>query len=457
VRLSVRTTLVLFVALLAGFLWAHENLRIVLETRNDLFLNDKLTELATLLKDESSHDQNAALLAEIRREVAAYGDQGLVIVVQGIEGAGWTAPAGGTAHRVVERLSTVMLDDAPRTVVLMETGERYRALERKLPEHHPQAITLRLALSTAANDAALGHFDRRMAAGGVAFIALAVAGSWFLSRQAMRPVAQSIETARRLNPKDLSARLPQTGADDELDRLAGTINQLLDRLSAYHEQIIRFTSDASHELRGPLAAMRAAIDVTLQEARTTDDYREALGALGEQSEHLGTLVNRLLFLAKADAGQVELRREAVVLTAIIDGVVDLYRPLAEERGVRLLWEGADGGETTGDPTWLRQLIVNLVDNAIKFTPQGGQVNVALEFDSVTTRITVADTGVGIAGDHIPHLFERFYRVDAARSAAGHGLGLSICHWIVEAHRGTIEVTSRPGAGSTFAVALPKAA
>jgi len=453
-RLAAWTASVLSVSLLTGFAWAHANLRIVLQSRNDLFLTNKLTELATLLKEESSDDQGASLLAEIRREVAAYGDQGLVIVVRGMGDGDWTAPWDDVARGVAERLAAAGLGESVETIVLPQTGVRYRAAERKLVAGEDRTITLQLALSLAETEAALGHFDRRMAAGGLAFLALAVAGGWLLSRQALRPVAESIATARRLNPKDLAARLPLSGADDELDQLAATINQLLDRLAEYHEQIIRFTADASHELRGPLAAMRAAVEVTLQQARADDEYRDALGALDEQCEHLGSLVNRLLLLAKADAGQVAVRHDAVDLATMIDEIVDLYRPLAEERGLRLVWERGTEAATRGDATWLRQLIVNLVDNAVKFTSDGGDVSIRLQSDGRHARLVVSDTGVGISAEHLPHLFERFYRVDVARSATGHGLGLSICHWIVEAHAGTIEVESRLGHGSSFVVTLP---
>ncbi len=174
-----------------------------------------------------------------------------------------------------------------------------------------------------------------MAAGGLVFLVLAILGGIFLSRQALQPVALSIRAASGLNPESLSARLPRTGADDELDELAGTINSLLDRLAAYHAQIIRFTADASHELRSPLGAMRAAIEVTLGQPRDAKEYRDVLSSLGEQCERLTALVNGLLLLARADAGEVNLRREPVDLSALAVEVVEMYEPLAEERAQAL--------------------------------------------------------------------------------------------------------------------------
>jgi heavy metal sensor kinase len=285
---------------------------------------------------------------------------------------------------------------------------------------------------------------------------LAVLGGLFLSRQALRPVALSIRTARGLNPQNFSARLPRTGAGDELDELAGTINDLLDRLAAYHAQIIRFTADASHELRSPLGAMRAAVEVALQKTRTEGEYREVLASLGEQCERLTALVNGLLLLARADAGEVDLEREPVVLSTLVSDVVEMYEPLAEERGIQLTAHPPSPATVLGDSSRLRQLVTNLVDNAIKFTGTGGSVTLRVERDEARARLVVADSGEGIPQDHLPHVFERFYQASPARSSGGSGLGLSICRWIVEAHGGDVSVESHPGNGTTFIVSLPLA-
>jgi heavy metal sensor kinase len=292
-----------------------------------------------------------------------------------------------------------------------------------------------------------------VAAGGLAFLGLAVVGGLVLSQQALRPVAQSIRAARRMNPADLSARLPPTGAGDELDQLAATINDLLDRLAAYNAQITRFTADASHELRSPLAAMRAAVEVALQQPRTIADYRDILGSLGEQCDRLTSLVNGLLLLARADVGQIELRREPLDFTALAGEIAEMYQLLAEERGVALVWDDTSPVCVMGDPSRLRQLVTNLVDNAIKFTQSGGTVAIRIDQADDRARLVVADTGIGIAAESLPHVFERFYQVDLARSSGGAGLGLSICRWIALAHGGSVRAVSEPGRGSTFTVLI----
>lgn len=295
-----------------------------------------------------------------------------------------------------------------------------------------------------------------MAAGGFVFLLLAVLGGLFLSRQALRPVGLSNRTARGLNLENLSARLPLTGAGDELDELAGTINGLLDRLAAYHAQITRFTADASHELRSPLAAMRAAVEITLGQPREAKEYRDVLASLGEKCERLTALVNGLLLLARADAGEVAVRREAVDLAALAADVAETYEPLAEERGVNLVADTASPVPVLGDASRLRQLVTNLVDNAIKFTPAGGTVTLRVERDGTQARLVVKDAGEGIAAGQLPHIFERFYQANPARSSGGSGLGLSICRWITQAHGGSIEATSGEGTGTTLVVVLPVA-
>jgi heavy metal sensor kinase len=341
----------------------------------------------------------------------------------------------------------------PRTIVTGVGRGRYRALATAARDG---GLSIALGISLAETDATLAAFDRMVAGGALVFLALAVAGGAFLSRQALRPVAEGIRAARRLDPEDLSGRLPTTGAGDELDELAAAFNGLLDRLAADHAQVIRFTADASHELRGPLAAMRAAIEVALQRPRGPEEYRNVLASLGEQCERLTALVNGLLLLARADAGEVAIDREPVDLARVAADVVEMFEPLADERGIRLTAETDGTATVAGDPSRLRQLVTNLADNAIRFTEPGGRVTVAVGVETPEARavLRVADTGIGIPPEHLPHVFERFYQADAARASGGCGLGLSICRWIVKAHGGRIDARSKPGEGTEFTVNLP---
>jgi heavy metal sensor kinase len=461
---------VLALTLATGFAWVHHGLRAVLEAKNDAFLERKGAELVAVLRDEQSGGEEA-LEAEIRREVAAYGAEGLIVVVRGGDHV-LVAPASDAAQRLAGRLAASAAGATPVTVTVAGPAQtlRYRTTRIVVTPASPRGtgagpashagIMLELGLSLAETETILAQFDRRAATGGLAFLALAACGGLLFAHQALRPVGQSIRTARRLNPADLSARLPRTGAGDELDQLAGTINDLLDRLADYHAQVARFTADASHELRSPLGAMRAAVEVALQQPRTALEYRDVLGSLGEQCERLTALVNGLLLLARADAGQVELGREPIDLGAMVAEVGEMYQPLAEERDITLTCHCPPTLGVAGDPARLRQLLMNLLDNAIKFTEPGGRVAIDAQragaADESQARLVIADTGLGIAPEHLPHVFDRFYQADPARSAGGTGLGLSICQWIAEAHGGSIHAASVPGRGSTFTVVLPAA-
>ncbi len=416
-RLMLWTSAVLAVSLVAGFAWVHHGLRTVLEARNDAFLERKAAELAAVIREEGEGGREV-LEAEIRREVAAYEAEGLIVIVRRQDQVEVT-PSLDIGRRLADRLAVLNRAPFPHTLALAGPEESYRVIRTTLAGLNKPEDVLELGLALAETEATLAQFDRRVAAGGLAFLALAVGGGLILSRQALRPVAWSIRTARCLNPADLSARLPLTGAGDELDQLAGTINDLLDRLADYHTQVARFTADASHELRSPLGAIRAAIEVALQQPRRAEEYREVLGSLGEQCDRLTALVNGLLLLARADAGQVELLSTPLDLAVLAHEVAEMYQPLAEERSVTLVWDHTTPVQAMrGDTPRLRQLLTNLVDNAIKFTEPGGTVTIRLDRTEARARLEVTDTGLGILAEHLPHIFERFYQSDPARSSTG---------------------------------------
>jgi heavy metal sensor kinase len=447
-KLTLWSSLVLAASLAAGFAWVHYGLRRVLEARNDALLERQAADLTAVVTDHGP-GSTASLEAEIRREVEAYEPEGLIVVIRQPGGVS-VAPRTDAALRLAERR---VPPGEPRTIRLTEAGGRYRVLAA--PSRLP-GVSLELGISLRETDATLAAFDRQVAGGAFVFLILAIAGGRFLSRQALRPVAESIKAARRLDPEKLRERLPRTGAGDELDELAGTINSLLDRLAAYHAQITRFTADASHELRSPLGAMRAAIDVALQQPRGSEDYRNTLATLGEQCERLTALVNGLLLLARADAGEVVIQREAVDLAALARDVAEMYDPLADERGIQLTIDSSQPVTIAGDPSRLRQLVTNLLDNAIRFTNPGGSVTIHVESIDGRAILRIKDTGIGIPAEHLPHIFERFYQADAARASGGGGLGMSICSWIVKAHGGTIEADSEEASGTEFTVSLPLA-
>jgi heavy metal sensor kinase len=244
---------------------------------------------------------------------------------------------------------------------------------------------------------------------------------------------------------------------DEVGRLAATFNRMLDRLERSFARQRQFTADASHELRTPLAMLTSEAELALSRERTADEYRQALSSVRSDADRMTRLVNELLLLARAEAGQEQLELEPLALDELAADVVEAMQPLAETRGVRLERGCLEAVRVRGDQSRLTQLLVNLVDNGLKYTPAGGRVTVSVGPEDGQAVLRVADNGPGIAAEHLPHLFERFYRVDKARSraAGGTGLGLAISRWIVEAHGGQVSVASQTGAGTTFTVQLPR--
>jgi signal transduction histidine kinase len=259
-----------------------------------------------------------------------------------------------------------------------------------------------------------------------------------------------------INPQDLSQRItvPQTG--DELQRLAGTLNQMLQRIESAVARITQFTADASHELRTPVALIRTRAEVTLAKPRSSDQYRDALNEVLAESERTTTLIENLMTLARADTGSDTLNFDRTNMSEIASEVCSQAQTLTE--GKQLHWS-ATIPETAiwvrGDTNALRRLLLILVDNAVKYTPPAGSVSLALQCNGTHAEIRVRDTGIGISADDLPHIFDRFYRADKARSRelGGTGLGLSIGRWIANAHGGEISVESSTG-GSVFLVLLP---
>lgn len=284
-------------------------------------------------------------------------------------------------------------------------------------------------------------------------IIVAGASGYFLAARALRPIDEITRTARNISAQDLSARLHLPATEDEVGRLAATFDAMLSRLDHAFRRERQFTADASHELRTPLAAMQTIIDSTLTRRRTVDEYEQALTDLKDEAEQMRKLTAGLLQLARSDATQHATHTEEVDLSLLLQDVTDSLRPLALQKGLPLIATIADGLNVLGDSDALIRLFLNLIDNAIKYTAQG-YITIAAKAPMPTlVEVVISDTGVGIAPDHIPYIFDRFYRVDEARSTEGIGLGLAIAQEIAQAHGGLIRCTSEPGKGTTFTVQL----
>ena len=289
-----------------------------------------------------------------------------------------------------------------------------------------------------------------------ATLLLASLGGYFIGRRALQPVDDITATARSIGIANLSSRLPDSGAGDELARLAAAWNEMLARLEAAVNRLTQFTADASHELRTPVALIRTTAELALRRERSNDEYREALRQIVHESERETKLIEDLLTLARADAAGSAFPLEALDLVPLVREVSAQARLLAEAGGLRMEVDlPANPAIVRGNGAALRRLVLILLDNAVKYTAAGGAVTLALAAAPAPT-LAVRDTGIGIAPEVLPHIFERFYRADPSRNrdAGGSGLGLAIAKWIAERHRASIGAQSVPGEGSEFTVRFP---
>jgi heavy metal sensor kinase len=266
------------------------------------------------------------------------------------------------------------------------------------------------------------------------------------------------QAAQRVSGSNLSLRIPTREAGDELDYLILTFNRMTERLQSSFQQMKQFSTDVSHELRTPITAIRGQLEVALFTAKTTDQYREAMFNALQDIDRLSQIVRALLLLSQAESGQLVLQKTRLDLGSLIGDLVEQFQIPAEAAGVRLTCEAASGCFAAVDRVQIERMITNLFSNAFKFTPEGGQVRVTVRPAGDRVEIVVEDTGRGIPPEHLPYIFDRFYRVTASGTAPtpeqGLGLGLSFVAWIAQAHGGTVDVDSTPGQGTRFTVRLP---
>ena len=287
---------------------------------------------------------------------------------------------------------------------------------------------------------------------------LAAGGGWALARQALAPVERMAESARRISAERLAERLEESGTGDELDHLSSVLNAMLERLDLSFRQVRQFSADASHELQTPLTILQGELEVALRTPRTPEAYRQAIESALQEIDRMANLVEGLLLLARADAGMLRLDLKPVDTAQLLAEVYERMRIVAQSRSVVVDLEALEPHLVFGDGERLRRVLLNLVDNAVKYTAAGGRVALSVQQLEDRVCLSVRDTGIGLSEAEQEHVFQRFYRTGSARDhgAQGSGLGLCIARSIVEAHGGTLQVTSRVGEGSTFSVCLPVA-
>jgi heavy metal sensor kinase len=281
-------------------------------------------------------------------------------------------------------------------------------------------------------------------------------GGWLLAGRALRPIDSMTRTANRISAEHLSQRLAVSGSEDELDRLAGTINDMLDRIDGTLQEMRRFSADASHELQTPLTILKGEIEVALLKQRNPSEYEKVLHSCLEEIDRINKLVEGLLLLARADGGALKLDLQPVDTAQLCRKLCALMTPLARQHEVELRHTTLDSVVVDGDELQLQRMLMNLIDNGIKYSAAGGQVSLSVAKSDTYAVIRVKDSGPGFSAGEAEKIFDRFHRAPQARQqhSRGSGLGLSIARSIALAHRGDIKAESVPGSGSTFTVSLP---
>ncbi len=374
---------------------------------------------------------------------------------------------GNTGHYyVLWRREGMELDrstNAPDTVPIppriaepaTPRGVRERGLFRELFYFTPPGECILVGRSIAVEEAGLRRFALWLTGLGAGVLALGLAGGWWVATLAIRPIDDISATAAKIATGDLSHRIDTADTENELGRLAGVLNSTFARLESAFAQQQQFTADASHELRTPVSVILSQTQTALARERPAADYRETLEACQRAAQRMRRLIESLLALARLDAGQEEMKRAPFDLARAAADGLELIRPLAAERCLTLHADLVPV-EAFGDAERIAQVVTNLLANAVHHNKEAGEVRVATRSENGRAVLVVSDTGPGISTEHLPHIFDRFYRADAARTTAmgRTGLGLAISKAIVEAHAGSLEAASSPGEGTTFTMWLP---
>jgi len=347
-------------------------------------------------------------------------------------------------------------DEPERFVAVQSSGQSYWVLARRFTLAG-QPVVLFAAAPNAGNLVLLQSFLMGLLASAPVLLLISSAGGYWISRRALQPVDRIIAKARSISIGNLSERLPVTETGDELQRIAETCNAMLGRLESAVGQIQQFTADASHELRGPLSFTRTVAEVALRNPGVDPESRHAFQEIVDEAAKAAVLLEEMLTLARSDAGPVNLPMEPTDLGVVIQEVCEMAKPIADQSGLTLavIPRTHTAANVLGDFSSLRRLIWILVDNALKYTPAPGVIEVSLAVAAESATLSVRDTGIGISASDLPRIFDRFYRADPSRGIVeGNGLGLSIAKWIAETHHAELRVASEERAGTTFRLTFP---
>lgn len=355
----------------------------------------------------------------------------------------------GINHMLVTRARSG-LEDVEK--LELDAGHPVRVIYSRFPD----GSVVQIGLALLEHEIWMRRFARDLAKVALLALVLSVGAGSFMARRALSPICEMAQTAAAISGRSMGQRVPVSGCRDEVDQLARSFNAMLDRIDTLVEGVRNVTDNVAHDIRTPISGIRGMAEVTLRSQREPSAYRAALYQIIEQLDLLLSLSNTILDVAEAESGALSLRLETVALDNLVIDIVQTFEPVATAKGIDLEAKVSPGIRMEGDKGRLGQMLANLLDNAIKYTPHGGRIRLFVEPGPAPrgVAVTVTDTGTGICEKDLPHIFERYYRGDKSRSEPGVGLGLPLVQGIVKAHGGHVTVESRPGKGSVFRVFLP---
>ncbi len=451
-RLTLWYAAVLALSLIAFAFLLYYAAAAIFYARQDESLHSTALTVASVYLEELEEEKSAAKANEVVLTEMVFPDRYVEVADGSGQAVAWSRNLAGKTFAIP---SQTMSEARQRSVSYVVVNDLRVAV---VPITADQQLGFAaVAEPVSVIEEGLRRLRRDFYAGVPLILLLTSAGGYFLARKSLSPIAVMNRQTRRITVERLSSRLDVPNPRDELGKLAVTINDLLTRLEASFKEQQRFIADASHELRTPLAVLRGETEVALSQPRSSDDYQQSLTLINDEAERLSRIVEDLFVLARQPIdAPARLTNESVSLNRIAGDCVRAAQVLAARKNLRVKFDDDSNVLTVrGDEELLKRMLLNLLDNAVKYTPDGGEISLKLTAQNGNARITVRDTGIGIPESDQPRIFDRFYRVDKTRSRAlgGAGLGLSIVRWIVDVHAGEIHVESAPGKGSTFTIEL----
>jgi heavy metal sensor kinase len=436
---------------IAAFLIFYQLMISNIHARTDNALAEELNECSSLLASKGV----ATLKEEIYRKAQSAGTGKVFLRLSTTEGKEIASSDLGPWHGIGISKTALKRLVQGRPVFETLTPPDWRHNARVIYGMAGPGMVLQIGRSLRDDEEILEDFRHVFRPAIAIVFTLAALGGWLVARQALSGVKKVTQTAMAISQGAMEKRVPLSKRGDEIDRLSQIFNHMLERIQSLIKEMQEVTDNIAHDLKSPVTRIRGLAEVTLTTGRSLDEYRSMAASTVEECDSLLGMINAMLEISEFEAGVATLRIDAVDISTLIKEACDLFQPLAEDKGLAIKTKVPPKCFLSGDKSKLQRALTNLLDNAIKYTPSGGTITLSVDEGGKGVIISVSDTGRGIAADDIPHIFDRFYRADKSRSGPGAGLGLSLVLAIVEALGGDIQVSSSPGAGSTFTIVLPR--